>query len=161
MSIDFQKLQLKIIWRYPVNFNVLNPLLAQGIIFIVNVHGRETLETLEESWLQPKPAKLAMVFSNFGLFFTHRSLQCSQLARFWINFFVKENYRLLQRQNLALSVVRENGEEELVSRSGTTRFNEWEEITLAFHMNPGETFQIKFGFTCGGYKGDLALDDID
>ena len=28
-------------------------------------------------------------------------------------------------------------------------------------MNPGETFQIKFGFTCGGYKGDLALDDID
>ena len=46
---DFQKLHLKIKCPNPTNFKVLNPLLAQGIIFIVSAHGRETLETLEES----------------------------------------------------------------------------------------------------------------
>ena len=59
------------------------------------------------------------------------------------------------------SVVRENGKkEELISRTGSARSRKWEEITLAFHTRPGETFQIEFGFTCGGYKGDIAIDDI-
>ena len=72
----------------------------------------------------------------------------------WVNLFGQDS------SSISISISQYGLSEKLGERFSSDTSQDWEKISLTFYVHKDEAFKIKFGFTCGGYKADIALDDI-
>ena len=69
-------------------------------------------------------------------------------------------FQILDPSEFSISVLQNRHRENLGKRIGSNRQKDWQKVSYVFYVNPDDEFYIEFGFKCGGYKGDLGLDDI-